>query len=473
MVRFMNLVKNEYIKTFRRVSTWILIILVALAAVGFSAMVKIVQVVNDRSIVYYSDSQNLIEDLKNEINYLKQEKADGYEIDIERCNFMIDHEISYRDWRYADIFNLFEQKKSLFLAKAAGENAEQYADEEKQIQNQLDMLGNNNWKAYYTLKVNTVKSNTALSAEEKEANLYAYRFMLDNDLSPASDSWKVSLANTIMQQKIELLSLGADQELSGEQLQEKQALKDEILKEEYRLKNNIASAPENISLSQGLNEINFWNVLGLSTIMINVISLAIIITAGASIANEFSSGTIKFLLINPVKRSKIFLSKYVMILTLSVLLILGFYVVNVLCAGILFGFGSITAPYLYVVNEMIHQMPGLSFILWKYLLGSVNLVVMGTLAFAISSLLRNAALAIGISVFALLGGNIIMSILGGALKFDWARFLIFANVDLNAVIEGNTMFRGMTVGFSLAVIAVHMVVFFLTAWDGFMRRESI
>ena len=120
MVKFMNLVKNEYIKTFRRVSTWILIILVALAAVGFSAMVKIVQVINDKSTVYYSDSQNLIDDLKNEINYLKQEKADGYEIDVERCNFMIDHEISYRDWRYDDIFTLFEKKKSLFLAKSAG-----------------------------------------------------------------------------------------------------------------------------------------------------------------------------------------------------------------------------------------------------------------------------------------------------------------------------------------------------------------
>ncbi len=472
MVKFMNLVKNEYIKTFRRVSTWILIILVALAAVGFSAMVKIVQVINDKSTVYYSDSQNLIDDLKNEINYLKQEKADGYEIDVERCNFMIDHEISYRDWRYDDIFTLFEKKKSLFLAKSAGEIAEQYADEEKQIQNQLDMLSKNNWKAYYTLKVNTIKSDAALSAEEKEANAYAYRFMLDNDISPASGSWKVSLANTIMQQKIELLSMGADQALSEEQLQEKQTLKDEILKEEYRLKNDIASAPENTGLNN-LNKINFWSVLGLSTLMINVISLAIIIIAGASIANEFSSGTIKFLLINPVKRSKIFLSKYVMILTLSVLLILGFYVVNVLCAGILFGFDSITAPYLYVVNGTIHQMPGLSFILWKYLLGSVNLIVMGTLAFAISSMLRNAALAIGVSVFALLGGNIIMSILGGMLKFDWARFLIFANVDLNAVIEGNTMFQGMTVSFSLAVIAVHMVVFFLTAWDGFMHRESI
>ena len=306
MIKFMNLVKNEYIKIFRRVSTWILIILVALAAIGFNSMLKIGQVYSERSSdSYYSDPKNAIQDMKNEINYLKQEKADGYEIDIERCNFMIDHKISYRDWRYDDISTLFEKKKSLFLAKSAGEITDQYSDEEKQIQNQLDMLSNNNWKAYYTLKVNTVKSDTMLSAEEKEAHAYAYRFMLDNDISPESNNWQVSLANIIMQRKIELISMGADQELSDEQLQAKQDLKDDILIDEYRLKNDIASAPENTGLNN-LNEINFWSVLGLSTLMINVISLAIIIIAGASIANEFSSGTIKFLLINPVKRSKIF-----------------------------------------------------------------------------------------------------------------------------------------------------------------------
>lgn len=179
MIKFMNLVKNEYIKIFRRVSTWILIILVALAAIGFNSMLKIGQVYSERSSdSYYSDPKNAIQDMKNEINYLKQEKADGYEIDIERCNFMIDHKISYRDWRYDDISTLFEKKKSLFLAKSAGEITDQYSDEEKQIQNQLDMLSNNNWKAYYTLKVNTVKSDTMLSAEEKEAHAYAYRFML-------------------------------------------------------------------------------------------------------------------------------------------------------------------------------------------------------------------------------------------------------------------------------------------------------
>ena len=52
-------------------------------------------------------------------------------------------------------------------------------------------------------------------------------------------------------------------------------------------------------------------------------------------------------------------------------------------------------------------------------------------------------------------------------------FLLFANLDLNAVINEQTLFTGLTVTFALVVIAVHLVVFFLTAWDGFVRRRSI
>ena len=52
MIKFMNLVKNEYIKIFRRVSTWILIILVALAAIGFNSMLKIGQVYSERTVSY-------------------------------------------------------------------------------------------------------------------------------------------------------------------------------------------------------------------------------------------------------------------------------------------------------------------------------------------------------------------------------------------------------------------------------------
>ena len=107
----------------------------------------------------------------------------------------------------------------------------------------------------------------------------------------------------------------------------------------------------------------------------------------------------------------------------------------------------------------------------QYLLGSVNRIVMATLAFAISSLIRSSALAIGVSLFAMLAGSGAVLFLKEALNIDWARYIVFANTDLNAILSGTTPFVNQTIGFALGVIAVYMVVFLLTAWDGFVRRE--
>ena len=105
-----------------------------------------------------------------------------------------------------------------------------------------------------------------------------------------------------------------------------------------------------------------------------------------------------------------------------------------------------------------------------YSFSSVEMIVMATLAFAISSLARSSALAIGVSVMAYVGGNTIVLFLQ-QLNFDWGRYLIFSNLSLADTLSGSTGFAGQTIMFNLVVIAVHMVVFILTAWDGFIRRE--
>ena len=105
------------------------------------------------------------------------------------------------------------------------------------------------------------------------------------------------------------------------------------------------------------------------------------------------------------------------------------------------------------------------------MLSSINVVVMATLAFSISSLVRSASLAIGISLFSLLSGNVIISILKEGLAIDWTRYLLFANIDLAKIASGNSIYTNHSLTFAIGVIAVHLIVFFLIAWDGFTRRE--
>ncbi len=474
MGKFCRLVKNEYIKVFTKVSTLVLLILVVLFSLGFTSIMKIGQVMNERTISYYDNrnSEEAIEEYRRIIENVKQEQAEGYEAEVEYYQFLIDQKIGWNDWRNDYAYTTIQEKWSL---KQQMENTfldeSEYTRLTENCENRLQMLRDNNWKGYYTLLVNDYKSDSTLSAAEREANIYQYQYALDHDLDPAVTNWKTDLVSQISSTKQTLLNYVDNPQLTAEEIEQKETLQESLLLMEYRLEHNLESVPTLASL-ENMNKIDFWSVLGISTFLIGVVSMVIIIIAGGSIANEFSNGTIKFLLINPVSRWKIFLSKYTMILTLSVLLVLGFLCTNVLFAGMLFGFGNILNPYLYVANGAVHELPGMLFLLWQYLIGSVSLLVMGTLAFAISSLMRNAAVAIGISVFVMLGGNAVVAFLG-ALGMDWARFFIFANTDLNAVMTGTTIFQEMTVGFSLIVIAVHMIVLFLTAWDGFMRRESI
>lgn len=194
-----------------------------------------------------------------------------------------------------------------------------------------------------------------------------------------------------------------------------------------------------------------------------------IVIAGGSVANEFSSGTIKFLLINPVKRSKIIISKFLSLMLLCGAMILGIFMVNGLFDLILFrdAFG---VPMLTVEQGTVTEGSALLYALKQYALNGITMIAMTTLAFMISSLMRSSAVAIGIGVASLLGGTMISSILV-QYGCDWGRYLIFSNLNLSQIAEGYGMYPNQSLLFALGVLAVHMIIFLFTAFDGFTRRE--
>jgi ABC-2 type transport system permease protein len=110
------------------------------------------------------------------------------------------------------------------------------------------------------------------------------------------------------------------------------------------------------------------------------------------------------------------------------------------------------------------------FVAGKYLLSSVGMICMATFAFAISSLVRNSALSIGLGIFLYFSGSMAVLILN-QLGIYQAKYVLFANTDINAVMNGTTGFINHSLGFALINIAVYMIVFILIAWDGFVRNE--
>lgn len=212
-----------------------------------------------------------------------------------------------------------------------------------------------------------------------------------------------------------------------------------------------------------------WQFVMENEMLLSLVSLFTIIVAAGIIANEFKWGTIKLLLIRPISRTKILLSKYSAVLIFSFLTFLFVFLFSWLSGGLLIGFDGLN-PHIVIEKESgVEYVSVIGEILIGYGFSLVNLLMMATFAFMISSIFRSSALAIGLAIFLMLAGNQIVFFF---IERDWAKYILFANTDLSQYFNGNTpLMEGMTLGFSVAVLLVYYILFALISWAFFTKRD--
>lgn len=461
-----KLIQNEYIKIFRKVSTLIIFILVILTSIGLVGLSKYSQIQNAKWEERYPTEDSY--DYSGQVKEAKDAPYVGSDKDIDMYQFLMDNKITYASWKTNVTRSMYEY--SVVVGEDGKETAE-YVMSESDRTKLNTFIMNSDWKACCQYIIDTSK------AQKLDENEYwEYQYRIDNNIAlPTSFDedveWKNMLINSIAFAKAELVNI-KDQK-DPESLETIDSREGEIAIGLYRLENNIEVNVADIDSEDALygGQMTMWHVMKMSVSMISLIGLLVIVITGSSLANEFSRGTIKFLLINPVKRWKILTSKYITSLTIGFLMLVIMFVFTSLGSMMAFGTAEVSSRYITFVDGAIKVGSPWVSMIKSYLIGSVNVIVMATLAFAISSLVRSSALAIGVGIFSMLSGSTLVVLLKEGLKQDWARYLVFANTDLNSIIDGTSMFSNQTLGFAIAVLAVHMVVFALVAWDGFVRRE--
>ncbi|WP_058301412.1 ABC transporter permease [Gorillibacterium timonense] len=227
---------------------------------------------------------------------------------------------------------------------------------------------------------------------------------------------------------------------------------------EYRLEHNIPPADDQI----------WGGVLNAASLII-LVSIFTVIIAADIVAGEFSTGTIKLLLIRPAVRAKVLLSKYLATLLFSLLLLALLFGSAFLTNGFLLGFGAVDTPYLYLGGDgLVHERSMILHVFSAYGLECVSLLMIVTMAFMISTVFRSSSLAIALSLLVLLLSSVLVLALN---KYDWMRYYLFANTDLTQYLNGTPPFEGMTLGFSIAVLSVYFVLFNALSWLLFTKRD--
>ncbi|MGF7046308.1 ABC-2 type transport system permease protein [Paenibacillus sp. DS2015] len=218
------------------------------------------------------------------------------------------------------------------------------------------------------------------------------------------------------------------------------------------------------SFSTGFEQPNVWEVTIISmTISFFLNMIFVVVIAADSVAGEFSWGTIKLLLIRPWKRSKILLSKYVSIVLFSLLTTIILFGITFLSSNIWFSYGGSAGMTSGAWSDM-------NFTLMSLLLKYVELVLIATIAFMVSSVFRASGLAIGLSLFIMFTKDIFTTLFNPD-NHEWMKYLIFTHMDLSGYMNSSVGPGGSTLTFSISVLAAYYICFLLLSWFVFKKRD--
>lgn len=239
----------------------------------------------------------------------------------------------------------------------------------------------------------------------------------------------------------------------------KKNLEQSIAVNEYRIENNLPP----------LQEYNVSSFMDDSIGLVSFVGLFVIIIAASIVASEYSWGTIKLLLIRPANRIQILVAKYITVLAYGFTLLILLFFVSLLTGFVVFGSPSEAIPYLSYAGGEVVEKSWVANMFTQYLLTTVDILLIATMAFAVSTLFRNQSLAIGLSLFLLFVGSTATLIL--TQYFDWAKYLLFANTDLTVYFNGVPFIESMTLGFSIVILVAHWIFFQAVAFVAFVKRD--
>ena len=252
--------------------------------------------------------------------------------------------------------------------------------------------------------------------------------------------------------------------------------------EDYNAKQEYYSALENAAISQ--YDIEHKTTSGLSSdargLLLNscsqfelFITIMIIMVAGAIVSEEFSKGTVKLLLIKPYKRTTILASKWITCVIMLIIIIVSIMLMQFVAGGIIQGFDKFGTPavvYDHTTNQ-IQEINIISYLVMQALGKLPIYIALMTLAFALSTIFTNTALAITIALLGYMGAPFVNAI-GLQFNLDWIRYFITPNWDFTQYFFGGLpAFEGITPIFSIVIVLIYMLVMLIPTFVVFKKKN--
>ena len=248
---------------------------------------------------------------------------------------------------------------------------------------------------------------------------------------------------------------------------------------EYSLKNGTVLADAVRDNSPNNNRDIMTQMCSMGTF---IIAAFVIMLAGSSISSEMNNGSIKSLIIAPVRRGKIFAAKGLMLLTVQTALLLYEYLIALLFTGTLFGFRNFGTVVYYAFGAA-HGMPYLAAAILSLLLDGLAIGLFAALALALSSLTHNTAVSVTLPLLGIFGGLLaeLIMLLGGGRPYIAALLPVHNLANLHRITGVPSIFEvfnselsadaAVTPLFSWIYVILLLGALVWCAYDAFCRKD--
>ncbi|KGR82891.1 ABC transporter permease [Lysinibacillus odysseyi] len=232
---------------------------------------------------------------------------------------------------------------------------------------------------------------------------------------------------------------------------------EQIALNEYRLAEDVPLAVTT----------TFDSYLSYGVGLIIIVTIFSVVVAAGIVSSEFSTGTIKMLLTRPVSRTKILLSKLLTVILFGLLLYAVCLAGSSIIALILWG--TDISHDLQMVDGVIKEVDTWGVIFEKFILSFGDFFMSIFFAFMLGSIFRSSSLAIGLTLVISMMGALIITLMS---KYSFAKYVWISHSDLTQHASGGTPYlEGVTLPFSLTVLAVYAILFVLSSFIIFNKRD--
>ncbi|PAD17771.1 ABC transporter permease subunit, partial [Shouchella clausii] len=250
-------------------------------------------------------------------------------------------------------------------------------------------------------------------------------------------NWREELENRVSENKEVINDTSIDTSI-------REAVMNENITLNYALENNI-----------NLTNLSMWQITNSYLPIVMLIAFFIIFIASGMFFDEISNKTINNLVLSPISKKQIILSKILFLILLVFSLMLATFTASLLSGIIISDSYNFNITTLELINgEIVEQNLAISLIS-TYVLHTVELIIIALLSFLMTIILNNRSLSIIIMISVVLFGERINLPL-------WDNYVIFSNLNLVQYLNSldyKLVFQNLLR--PLTVISIYIIIFHL------------